>query len=88
MKMMLAAGLSLLLFFSTAEAATANREVPSMQNLKVVLIKLKEATSYIGEISEMKSLGMPEKEVARLKEAPGMKIKQLTDDAIYAIHNL
>jgi len=90
MKLMLAGLLSLCLFFFpvTAGAASGNSGVDSMQNLKIVLTKLKETTSYIRDIGEMKSMGMPESEVARLKDALSMKIKQLTDDAIYAIHNL
>jgi len=87
MKLLLAACFALFLGFSGVAHAEGTG-MRSMQNLKIVLSKLKETTSYIKEIGEMKSMGMPEREVNRLKDALGLKIKQLTDDAIYAIHNL
>jgi len=59
-----------------------------MENVRIVLKKLRMAAMSVNDIDEMGNLGMPDNEIERLKTALMLKIQQLTSEAIYAIHKL
>lgn len=89
--------LLLLLSVSSSSAYAVESPLPSLQessisqevmNLRTVLSKLSETLKTTQELDTLKSLGMPEREAERLKEALNMKVKQLTEDAIYVIRTI
>lgn len=70
-------------------ASPQSSEAPQqLSNLRVVLSKLGETLKTNRDLDSLKELGMPEREVKRLKQALDMKVKQLTDDALYVIRSI
>lgn len=59
-----------------------------ISNLRIVLSKLSETLKTNQDLEVLKKMGMPDREVERLKQALNLKVKQLTDDAIYVIHSI
>lgn len=59
-----------------------------ISNLRIVLSKLSETLKTNQDLEALKKMGMPDREVERLKQALNLKVKQLTDDAIYVIHSI
>ncbi len=60
----------------------------SMAKIQLILRKLRSSMSSMKDFDELEKVGMPKKDVDRMRRAMSRKIKQLTDEAINSIRAL
>ena len=59
-----------------------------VEQLHIVLSKLNETLRTNKDLDALEALGMPAREITRLKMAVDLKVRQLTEDAIYVIRSI
>jgi len=71
--------------YHQAQAAEA---IDGMKRLNLILKKLRDAMGSMKDFDELEKAGLSKKDVDRMRRAMNDKIKQMMEDAIYAIRSL
>jgi len=71
--------------YSQAQAAESAN---GMMRLKLIMKKLRDAMSSMKDFDELEKAGLSKRDVDRMRRAMNDKIKQMMEDAIYAIRAL
>ena len=67
------------------DAATS---LDNMKRLNLIIRKLRDAMGSMKDFDELEKAGLAKRDVDRMRNAMREKIKQMMEDAIYAIRNL
>jgi len=73
--------------FTYAQAEAADG-VEGMKRLNLILKKLRDAMGSMKDFDELEKAGLNKKDVDRMRHAMEDKIRQMMEDAIYAIRTL
>lgn len=75
--------------YQHVEAATAATSgIDNMKRLNLILKKLRDAMGSMKDFDELEKAGLNKRDVDRMRRAMEDKIRQMMEDAIYAIRNL
>ena len=68
--------------------ASAAEAVDGMKRLNLIIKKLRDAMGSMKDFDELEKAGLNKKDVDRMRQAMESKIRQMMEDAIYAIRSL
>jgi len=71
--------------YQKVQAAEA---IDGMKRLNLILKKLRDAMGSMKDFDELEKAGLQKKDVDRMRRAMEDKIRQMMEDAIYAIRNI
>ena len=66
----------------------AAESVGGMKRLNLIIKKLRDAMGSMKDFDELEKAGLNKKDVDRMRQAMESKIRQMMEDAIYAIRSL
>lgn len=69
-------------------AAAAENSMDGMKRLNLIIKKLRDAMGSMKDFDELEKAGLNKKDVDRMRQAMESKIRQMMEDAIYAIRSL
>jgi len=70
------------------QAVAAESSVDGMKRLNLIIKKLRDAMGSMKDFDELEKAGLNKKDVDRMRQAMESKIRQMMEDAIYAIRSL
>jgi len=74
--------------FGYQQAHAATDSIDGMKRLNLILKKLRDARGSMKDFDELEKAGLNKKDVDRMRSAMEDKIRQMMEDAIYAIRSL